>query len=354
MTMYFCITDIFDTLEKISDAEARLDQLVEVSVIPPECGGFAADVFVVPEDLKVLDFTSASAAYSLAELLEDVPLYHVNIELALDRALTERKEKKTLEGALVKAFRSDQLPMPMPGNDSGPGALAAALHHPMIGHMDMIELCKIYIAFLNAFEQIPPDYSFEKSILGKHRAAFIRHYDGYKTRYEGRIAAKTLLRHSARKDHDRNKKMENYVENGHRMSEAMKLSENWERILVWVEADQYQLRRCRDADRFLQSFPLKKNPAWLRTEMFCLLEREAIKQSMATAIKRESPNLNMLSGSPVLRRAIEASASGQVDENLQQMISQILDVEAVYSGTGKKFVAAATVRYQEARAAGLQ
>jgi hypothetical protein len=352
MSLYFSISDLLDELERAEPGLERFSMLAGASVTPPDCAGHPEDAFILTNLPKILDLRAVDAPHKLVMLIEDVPLYQINIELALDRALSERHRRPVVERALNIAFKNEPLPgsMPMP---QAAGDFTSTLRHAMLGHLNNIELCETYISFLNAMSEPPLEYRFEKSVIGKHQNRFKDYYSGFLTAHGGQVVAEILLAFGYRRDHDPAKGMESYIETGEKTARKMRVNEPMEMLWAWLEADDYQRRRCHDLDRLLKLGKMKRIPNWVKTDLFCFLEKEAMKQVFAESFVKTPDKAKLLEKAPKIRQAIEANAGGAVDENLQHLLAQILNPDSPYAGAAERFDQAARLRAHEALQAGI-
>jgi hypothetical protein len=94
-------------------------------------------------------------------------------------------------------------------------------------------------------------------------------------------------------------------------------------------------------------------PNWVKTDLFCFLEKEAMKQVFAENIMRSPAKVKLLEKIPKIGEAIEANAEGQVDDSLQQLLSQVLNPDSPYAGAAGRFEQASRARSVEAHQAGL-
>lgn len=359
MSLHFCIDAVLDDLERIEDPRSRFSAMIRVSETPQECGGYPDDGFVLDNVLNVLNLDSADGATKLALLLEEVPLFHFNVELALDRALEDRHKNPAVAQALVSAFGSRRLPGAVGASQQqqqqqAAGDFVAGLRHPALGDTSIPDLARIYADFLAALDAPAPEYNFEKAVLGKHLARFSGEFTGFVSKGEGLCLAEFALTFARRRDHDPGASSESAVDAGHRKARRMAVGDPLELVWAWLEADQFQMRRCRDIDRIMKLGRMKKQPRWIKADLSCLLEKEAMKQFFAeTLAQKNAPLARALQqDAPALKRALDVSAGRQSDEILQQLITQMLGVDAVYSGTAGKFMLAAQARQREAKACG--
>ena len=79
---------------------------------------------------QLLDLTDPKACYLLAQLLEDVPLYNINLEILIDDILSQRHLDKLVAHAITTAFMGAALPAAVSDATDG------GLQHPAIGDID--------------------------------------------------------------------------------------------------------------------------------------------------------------------------------------------------------------------------
>jgi hypothetical protein len=218
----------------------------------------------------------------------------------------------------------------------------------MLEHVDTTTLSRLYTGFLRALPAGQKDYGFERNILGKHKERFMEMFDGFLSGHDGKVKAEILVGFGTRRDHDLTRPMESYVEMGQKIARRMAINEPHELLWAWLEADHYQMRRCRDIDRLMKLGGLPRTPNWVRTDIFSFLEKESMKQHFAQMMKDADQNLSFMGDALLLKKAVDANAHGQVDEMLQQLLQQTLNVNTPYSGAAGNFVAAAAQREREA------
>ena len=350
MAIHYSMSDILDVLEKIgTEGRARFEIMIPVSSSLPESGNFVDDAFTLSSTPKLLDINNDQSIYDLGMLLDDAPLYHINMQLVLDEALTERHNNAVLEKALEKGFSPEPLPNTLTSGDKHQDDPAGSLRHPMLEHIDTVTLCRFYIGMLRNLPAEHKDYGFERSILGKHGERFMESFDGFIGIGSGKIKAEILVGFGARRDHDLSRPMESYVEMGSKIARRMNVTEPHELLWAWLECDNYQMRRSHDIDRLLRLGGLPRTPNWVRTDIFSFLEKEAMKQHFAQKMRENDPSLSFMKDAPLLKKAVEASAGGQVDDMLQKLLQQTLNVNTPYSGAAGNFVAAARLREREAQ-----
>lgn len=353
MVLYYCINDVLDTLGKMEQSEKRFVSLIPVAATPPECGGYEEDAFTLSSSPKLLDLREAEGAYQLAQLVEDVPLYGINLELILDEALFERHKNVRVGHALNQAFGNQPLPNTLRAGDRSDEDLSGGLRHPMLGHLDKLELCQLYITFLQFLDRDTHHYSFERNILGKHVERFLERFDGYATPGGGKVKAGILLAFGARIDHEPGKAVEAHIEAGRKAATRMRIEDPRELLWAWLETENYQIRRCRDLDRVMRLEGLPRTPNWVRTDIFSCIGKEAMKQSFAETLLRRDADLSLLQGAPNLQSAIRANAAGGMDADLKALLAQARSQKAIYGGEARNFAQEALDRNAEAKRAGL-
>lgn len=354
MTLYFCISEVLDELDKAGAGESRLDALIPVVLEPPDCGGHREDAFTLSSFPRMLDLREPGSEQLLAELLDNVPLYNINMELILDEALSERHDNAYIETALNRAFDNQPLPNTLKPYNLSTNNLSGGLSHPMLGHLEKAELCRIYIRFIAALDRNYDQFGFERNILGKHSERFTDFYDGFVTAHEGKVKAEILLAFGQRLGHDPSKPIESYTGNGKKLALKMRIEEPHELVWAWMEADNHQMRHCRDLDRILRVRGLPKMPNWVRSDIFNLLEKEAMKQVFASLLAEKDRGLTLLESSPALKQALGNNAAGQTDDLLKQLLTQTLNAGTEYAGAAASFVEGAEKRAHEFIRSGLR
>lgn len=340
---YYCIDPVLSQAEKGSDTST----LITVSRDPCACQGHVDDCFVLANPVHILRLDDAVAVEELAQLMKDVPLYHFNMELVLDEALAERHRNKAVLDALNDAFNGAPLPQTLSAADPGSEKFSGNLRHPVLEHMDTVDLSRIYVDFLLGLRRYKEDFSFQRNILGHHPDRFLAQFDGFFEDGQGKIRSNILLAFGLRLDHDPHKPLESYVHSGQMEARKKNILEAHELIWAWLECDNYQQRRCRDIHRVMSLTSLPRMPNWVRLDIFRFLEMEAMKQVFSEKLIASDSELSTLSGTLQLKRAIRMNAAGQVDECLQQLLGQTLNTGNSYSGAAARFVENASFREKE-------
>lgn len=347
MTVYYSIGAVLDRVEtaKIKDC---LGILIDVGTTPSSREHNSEDLFQLSNHPRLINFRDIDAARKMAELLQNVPLYAINLELALDKALSARNDPR-IETALRKAF--DPQPLPSSLHETKPGTEGQTLRHPILAELPKIRLCELYISFLKALAPFHSrDYNFESDILGKHNERFLEYFDGFISPQNSKVKASILLAFGIRVDHDPSRPLESYVSAGLKKAAKMHITDPMEMVWAWLEADHHQMRHCHDLDRTLGLNGLPRRPNWVRYDVFSLLEKEAIKQYLAEKIVSSHATPTLLAAFPKIHKAIQANAEGRIDDLLQQLLSQTLNIESHYSGSALRFAQSAEARAKEAHA----
>ncbi len=349
MSIYFCLDDLLDVVIEGDSGVFALEKFIPVTMSIPSCNGHREDALLLSSQPKLLDLNEQKGIYQLALLLEEVPLYQINLELLLDSALIQRHFNKLVDQALLDAFEGNPLPNTLGKENTSSDALEGSLSHPMLGHLDKTTLCKIYLNFMRKLPHGHEDFSFARHIIGRHPEPFRERFNGYIFGHKGEVKADILIGFGIRADFDPHMQVENYVENGRYKATLMRIHEKHELLWAWLEADHYQMRRCHDIDRILSLEGLPRIPNWIRADIFNGLEKEAIKQVLAMRLIEEDPSLSLLPHHPAIRKAIEASAQGRIDENLQHLMAQTLTANTAYAGSADRFYKRALDREKESK-----
>ncbi len=346
MALYYSMGEVLDQVDQAGTGANRLNTLIAVHAAPPRASGRMQDVFQLTSHPKLLDLTRKESGQALQNLMTEAPLYAISLELAMDHSLTQRHKNKNIDHALHRAFGHD----PLPGNADAPWNTAGgegSLAHPVLGHMDKGRLCEIYIAFLNALPPGERSVSFGTDVIGKHPERFMTLFEGYVTPQESRVKASILLAFGIRLDHDPGKPLESYVSAGRKKASKMRITDPLEMLWAWLEAENSQMRHCRDLDRALRLNGLPRRPNWIKYDVFSLLEMEAVKQYLAEQYVRADPAQHCLADAPAISRAVRANAEGRVNDILQQLLAESLNAESGYTGSALKFADEASVRVRD-------
>lgn len=351
--LYFCMNDVLDALSRRSDGDA--DPLVRIYMDPISSYVHEEDIFLIDRSEKLLIFADAANGTNLYSLTKDIPLYHINIELALDQALKDSEQDAKLASYLETAFGSrdtvKSLQKIVVGQEL---AIADTLQYPGLGYIYPEQLCQIYIQFLQQVqndEAYIAEYGFMKAVLRNYPERFIGSYDGFVSPAEGRTKASWLFEMGYRQDHshDAQKRMEQYMLEGQSKAQDENLNSPDEYMKAWLNADEYQLRRSRTIDLALKNISIKDSPAWLREDVFKIIEKESMKQHYAKCIMEQDPSSATLEARDNMRLAIENNAKGLADPDIEQFMRETLSAGKPKADATSKFIALAEQRLVESQ-----
>lgn len=350
MSIYFTIDAVLDRIEQIPATadRAHLQTMIPVTTAMPEGDGPAADIFTLASSPNLLDLQDEQSAGDLALLLQSAPLYQINMQMALDEALAERHNNSVVCRALEKAFAPDPLPHTLSSGSAHQDETTGSLRHPMLEHMDPATLCRLYVLLLRYLPPAHKDYNFERNILGKHPERFMAAFDGFIAPGGGKVKAEILIAFGMRHDHGTPQPAAHYSENGRKAAQAMNIGDPHELLWAWLEADDYQMRRCRAIDRLLRLRGLPRIPNWVRQDIGLCFGRDAMKQYFAQQIINADRTLSFAANAPQLRAALAVSAAGHADEALLRLHEETGTGEA-YRNSAGTFAAAAAARAREAQ-----
>lgn len=347
MTFFFCIEDILKNLENKDD---KRGMVTDVSIGLSSCNGYPEDVFILAIVPKILDLEAEDSFLRLSDIVSKSSLYRINTEMAVDSALREHQSNKAVHQALRAAFQGKEFPVM---DKTAVNKPEGAIYHPALDNFSDRDLCFIYVMFLQNLPPARTGYDFKNDILGKQPSTFLDFYDGYVHQGKGFVKTDILFNFGMRRDHDTNRQLESYVQEGHKKAESMKITEMRELLWSWVEADHYQARRCKDIHRAMILKTQNRQPDWVRMDVFSLLEKEAMKQSIAEKIVASKSANEILVKIPLTKKAIQENAIGQVGESLQHLLSQVLNTDSNYAGSAEYFAETAKKRQAEVQRAGL-
>ena len=296
--------------------------------------------FVLDARPQLLQLDGEPGAKHLGALLDRVPLYRLNLELALDAALLAAGENAVLAAALTAAF--SPAGMPTPSHSAITGG-AGALRHPLLEHMTATQLAALYIRLVAELADAA-SFGFPATILRAHLEQFSALYDGYLWQGRGTVKAAILVRQGRRPAYLTERPLTDHIADGQQMAQTMAITDAREALWAWLDTDLAQLRRCRDIDA-LKMRVINPTPVWVRDDVFALLKKEAMKQQFADIILSD---LTIVAAAPQIAQAILANAQGQVDDLLQKLLSQTLNVDSNYAGAAGRFADQAQIRREEA------
>lgn len=349
MSVYFCLDDVFETLSLRDPDDNNIDDFVPVSTKAPECNGYKQDALILASRPQMLDLTDPDTSYQMATLLEDIPSYRKNLEALMDDALTQRHHNQLIATAISKAFHGQVTPIFTIASGDILDLPKGGLRHAALRLLKSVDLCKAYIKFMVALPHGHDQFSFERFVLRDHAKPYHDQFDGFITESSGKVKAAILLGFGTRADYDPRQPIENYVENGKSKALAMRISEPRELVWAWMESDHYQMRRCHDIERMITLRGLPRMPNWVRTDTLNCLEKESMKHVFAKQLIELDPSLSIIKDSPALQDSILQGTRNQMDDNLESLLSYILNPSKAYGGFAEKFYSEALLRQRESR-----
>ena len=315
-------------------------------VIPPE------DIFIVRGDLDILnlnDFDKGGKA--LGKLLEEVPLFRMRVEIYFDRLLERRHDDNIIEQAVTAGFDEKPIPqtVPIPKEEKNYD-LGGKLHHPMIGHLSSEEIATLYTQTIVELRMLDAEraerYSI-KEVLGSHWHRLLDFYDGYLHGAYGYARIDKLVSHAHRVGAETLLPHENYIAQGIEAANAIKIDGRRSALQNYAQCDAFQIRRCKQLDKFLSQMKLKEAPEWVSLDIEQLLEKEAMKQVFAQKYQEFDKSFKKLEELENLKAALTLNAEGSLDDLLQTLLSQVITVEGTYNDAARRFVQKGDIRQKE-------
>lgn len=291
-------------------------------------------LYYTPDD-KILHLHSNEAAIDLANVIDHITLYRLQLELLLDEALAQRHDDPELDRILQTALPDGPLPTTMPeSHDTQGGSAAGTLRHPVLGHMSNVELSTFYIRFLEKISATDCDglYGFN-AMMGKHHRLFLEHFDGYCDFHSLTVKADILIRNALR-DRDKNPYHDdNYMQTAHTLGQKQDLGSLKKILRAYKNAlqDQYDCAHDIALINSMQKYFPDLHPEWMKSDIFLLLQHQALKDYYAEHIPEDEKDI--LNDYPMLRRDIETDRTNRI---LQRLLSETLNTESVYSGAAQE------------------
>jgi hypothetical protein len=287
----------------------------------------SGDVLQAGAALRLLEIDAPGGAKALAGLLAEVPLYRINMEMALDAALSARHGDAALAAALEGAFAPRTLPgtLPPPPGDATHGQL----RHPMLAHLSAGESAAFYAAFAGALApggRHAADYGFGQ-VLHKAPARFLEHFDGYACGGRGRAALGPLLM-GARRPPD-----------------ATPDAAPGDPLECYLDRALRQYHRARAVDRVMVLGVLPGAPEWVRADVRALLAWEEDRRAAARALVEAGGRPAGVDAALWGAITRDGGPGGYVSPALQKLVAQTLGdtagrgggAAAPYTGSGAAF-----------------
>lgn len=145
--------------------------------------------------------------------------------------------------------------------------------------------------------------------------------------------------HATRHDRDdMPAKAEDFTKRGRDIAESLHFGSAGEYLAAWVNEDRKQAALCRDMDAVLQLKILSRLPEWIRLDLFCILESEAMKQIFARRFFIEDQRETMQPPAPAaLRQSMRDNANNRTDDLVSTLMRELLQKPMDYKGSAAVF-----------------
>ncbi len=278
---------------------------------------------------------------ALADLIDNVALYRISLELALDRLLDEAEKDRKGRSAL-KNMGAGVVPASIDNPLAKQYGFEGILNHPGLASRTTHDLFSLFLILARTM----PGQARPIELFLPHSVALTDKLDGFTQGNGGWVRFDRLLYGAHRIGHDRSAGLENYAERGRQAAMSMAIQDHWGLLAAWIQAESAQTLICRDIDAVLSLKALQKTPRWISTDIFSLLEREAMKQVFAERMV-EMPG-EMPPAASRLAEAIQNNAKGGVNAHIQKLMNQTISSNARYSGAAADFVSQAELNRAQA------
>jgi hypothetical protein len=299
--------------------------------------------------LNIIDLDTADGREAMAAFIADIPLYRISLELLVDKILLHSYQNPERMKGVTRAFAPEDAPEPVIDSMSAKYAFTGVLHFPIIASRSDVQLIELY---LRLFGPAVPEHTTVTShlltLLNGYPEQIMKKCDGFMWRGAGWVRLDRIVYDIQRQDHDPEITFESYVNRGRRAAESIMMDEPTALLAAWVQAERVQRTLCLDIDAILRLNDIKQIPHWIKSDIFRLLEREAMKQVFAEGLNRYIADWASLRRTPILMDPISANARGEVAPLLQQLLNQTLSADAAYAGAAGVFAAQGEHRFTEA------
>ena len=299
--------------------------------------------------LTILDLDTQRGREEFASMIESIPLYRINLELLIDRVLLQAKTSATRLKAVQAAFAPDDVPESVSDTMAEKYAFSGVLHHPAIASRTSLVLLDLY---LRLYGPAMPEHAgisdHMDALMNGYHTRMMRICDGFLWRGQGVVRLDKLVYDAQRADHDPSITFESYVARGQEAAKTIGSNDAKSLLAGWLAAERVQEKLCRDIDAVLSLPDIRRLPRWVRSDVFRVLEREAMKQVFAETLIEHFSDLPDIRRSRLIAEPVEANAKGEVSPLLQQLLNQTLAAEAKYSGSALLFATQAKQRRDEA------
>lgn len=138
---------------------------------------------------------------------------------------------------------------------------------------------------------------------------------------------------------------EEYAKRGVDIAESLHFGSAMEYMAAWVNEDRKQAALCQDIHTVLATGLLISLPRWVRHDLFCLIEAEAMKQVFAKRFFIEDKREDMQPPAPaLLREALRINANDKTDPLISEIMSELMQNPIQYNGRAREFSAKAKER----------
>ncbi len=334
---FYSIQDILGFVAGNKDI-ASSERLIKVKTQPFASNGFRNDTFVIEKTESLLDLNSDEDREMLIPIMMSQEFFKKNIMLALDAVLLERRTNLGTQRALEKTF--GDIPLPQSSEEPNPldGDEQSKLYHPLLADIDPAILINIYTDTIKELDRTGVEHQLLHDITGNRPDLFLEQCDGIVCGDNGLVRMSILLENGYRMDHEPSKPRDSYISDGEKLAKIMKIEDPYELVLAWLEADEYEMRRCREISDVLTMGLFEAIPAWVRLDTFSFLRQEALKQGLAFMFFSQKNRLGLEFKVPQLHEAMWNSSEGKVDPIIQKLLSDTLvENHKGYAVSAKEF-----------------
>lgn len=361
MKLYFDLNQVLMAHENNREKAPQKDSFcLSNSLVPVsnalQCRVFETlpkeDIFLVTNNLDILnlnDFDQGAKEFS--KLLQEVPLFRMRVEIFFDRLLKKRHTNDTVMRAVESAFEGQPLPQTVPIEAEEKNYdLGGKLHHPMIGHLTSDKIASLYIHAIIELRMLDSETAEQFSIrevLGSHLDRMLDYYDGYLHGSRGYVRMDKLITDAHRLSYDQRMPQDNQVQSAIKQAEETKTLDNKDILSNFAQSDAYQIRRCRQMDRFLSNVQMEIFPEWLGEDIAQLLQHEATKQVFALRYIQSDADASALAKYAAFQADVISCAEKNPNDDLQKLMSHILTRQNTYCDHARKFVQSGDIRQKE-------
>ncbi|MCB1537692.1 MAG: hypothetical protein H6865_02080 [Rhodospirillales bacterium] len=349
--VYFQLSGRPDFLHAVDSAESAAHLAAVQSERPalpetPPSPWIAAQI----DEARLVMLDTAAGRETLAGLMGETPLYRLALELLIDRILLAAQKDDSRMKGVRQAFAPEDAPEAITDTMAERHTFEGTLHFPIIATRSDAQLIDLYLRLFGAACPEHRDvHDHLAAMLGGYPGRLSAKYDGLLWRGAGWVRLDRLIYEGERLDYDPDITFESYVARGRAAAESLATADPESLLAAWVHAERVQRELCRDIDCVLKLPDIRRLPRWVRSDVFRILEREAMKQVFAEALARGMAEWPGLRHARILAEPIEANARGEVAPLIQQLLNQTLSADARYAGAADAFALQAERRWSEAR-----